>query len=161
MTRNLRVTACLFLSCAILVGVGTGMSAAQQTEPEQPAAADTHAEYARKLAIEQAARQAFEEVAGPYWDEIRLKRQQRNAKRRNGEVVVAEDYVLTQPPRYTGPPRPVPPPDEQQEEARHRAHIPVVADFLHQAREHYQFAPTRPAREIDYKRAYAKAARAA
>jgi hypothetical protein len=161
MARNLRVTVCLFLSWAILLGVGMGVSAAQQTEPEQPTAADAHAEYARKLAVYQAARQAFEEVAGPYWDEIRLKRQQRNAKRRNGEVVVAEDYVLTQPPRYAGPPRPVAPPDEQQEEAHHRAHIPVVADFLHHAHEHYQFGPTRPAKEIDYKRAYAKVAGAA
>jgi hypothetical protein len=161
MARNLRTTACVLLSWGLLLGVGMGMSAAQQTEPGQPTAAEAHAEYARKLAVYQAARQAFEEVAGPYWDEIRLKRQQRNAKRRNGEVVVAEDYVLTQPPRYTGPPRPVPPPDEQQEEARQRAHIPVVADFLHQAREHYQFTPARPAKEIDYKRAYAKMARAA
>ena len=161
MARNLRTTACLLLSWAILLSVGIGMSAAQQNEPEQPTAVDAHAEYVRKLAIYQAARQAFEEVAGPYWDEIKLRRQQRNAKRRNGEVVVAEDYVLTQPPRYTGPPRPVPPPDEQQEEAHDRAHMPVVADFLRQAREHYQFAPTRPAKEIDYKRAYAKVARAA
>ena len=161
MARNLYTTACLLLSWALFLSVGTGVSAAQPTEPEQPTAVDVHAEYAQKLAIYQAARQAFEEVAGPYWDEIKLKRQQRNAKRRNGEVVVADDYVLTQPPRYTGPPRPVPPPEEQQEEAHHRAHMPVVADFLHQAREHYQFAPTRPAKEIDYKRAYAKVARAA
>ena len=161
MARNPRVTVCLFLSCAIVLGVGLGVAAAQQTDPGQPTAAEAHDEYVRKLAIYQAARQAFEEVAAPYWDDIKLKRQQRNAKRRNGEVVVAEDYVLTQPPRYAGPPRPVPPPEEQPEEAHQRAQIPVVADFLHQAREHFQFAPTRPAKEIDYKRAYAKVARAA
>jgi hypothetical protein len=161
MFRNIRIAVSLLLSWALLLGVGMGTSAAQQSQPEQPAAVDTHAEYVRKLAIYQSAHQAFEEVAGPYWDQIRLKRQQRNAKRRSGERILAEDYVLMQPPRYTGPPRPVPPPEEQQEEAHHRAHVPVVAEFLHHAREQYQFVPTRPAKEIDYKRAYAKVARAA
>src|SRR5262245_36928092 len=68
----------------------------------------------RKLAAYQAARQTFEEVAGPYWDLVRQRRQLRNAKRRNGEAIVAADYVLTQPPVYTGPPRPVPPPEERE-----------------------------------------------
>ena len=46
------------------------------------------------------ARQAFEEVSAPYWDQVRQKRQMRNAKRRSGETIVAEDYVLAQPPLY-------------------------------------------------------------
>jgi hypothetical protein len=160
MSRHIRITVSLLLSWALLLGIGMGMSPAQQNQPEQTAPVDTHAQYIRRLAVYQAARQAFEEVAGPYWDQVRLKRQLRNAKRRNGETIVADDYVLTQPPHYTGPPRPVPPPEEQ-EEAYHRPHVPVAADFLRHAHEQYQFAPTRPAKEIDYKRAYAKVARAA
>ena len=39
--------------------------------------------------------------------------------------------------------------------------IPVVADFLKAAREHWGFVPTLPARDAEFKRAYAKAARAA
>ena len=68
-----------------------------------------------------------------------------------------DDYVLTQPPIYTGPPRPVdprapvtPPPE--------RPEIPVVADFLKNAAEQFGFVPDRPASDIDFKRAYAKAA---
>jgi hypothetical protein len=160
MAQHIRIIVCLMLSGAPLLGVGMGPATAQQNEPEQPTAVDAHAEYVRKLAVYQAARQAFDEVAGPYWDEVRLKRQLRNAKRRSGEAIVAEDYVLTQPPRYTGPPRPVPPPEER-EETHGPPPVPVIADFLRHAREQYQFVPTQPAKEIDYKRAYGKAARAA
>ena len=42
-----------------------------------------------------------------------------------------------------------------------RPPLPVVADFLRHALEEYRFAPTRPASEIDFKRAYAKVAGAA
>ncbi len=83
----------------------------------------------------------------------------RNAKRRNGEAIVAEDYVLIQPPVYSGPPRPIPPTPE--EPVPPRPALPVIADFLRHAREQYQFVPTRPANENDFKRAYAKVAGAA
>ncbi len=159
MARYIRTAILLVLSWAFLSMLGTTLVVGLQAQDAQPG--DAHAEYVRKLAAYQAARQAFEEVAGPYWDQVRLKRQQRNLKRRSGETIVAEDYVLTQPPRYTGPPRPVPPPDEQQEEARQRPNVPVTADFLHHAHEQYHFLPNRPAQEINYKRAYAKVARAA
>ena len=73
--------------------------------------ADARADYESKLAAYQASRAAFEEISAPYWDQVRQKRQLRNTKRRSGEMIVAEDYVLTQPPLYNGPPRPIPPPD--------------------------------------------------
>jgi hypothetical protein len=122
--------------------------------------ADARADYLSKLAAYQAARAAFEEISAPYWDQVRQKRQLRNTKRRNGETIVAQDYVLTQPPLYSGPPRPVPPPDVREELPRPPA-LPVVADFLRHALEQYRFAPTKPASEIDFKQAYAKIARAA
>jgi hypothetical protein len=122
--------------------------------------ADARADYLSKLATYQASRAAFEEISAPYWDEVRQKRQLRNTKRRSGEMIVAEDYVLTQPPLYNGPPRPIPPPDVR-DQLPPRPPLPVVADFLRHALEQYRFAPTRPASEIDFKQAYAKIARAA
>jgi hypothetical protein len=121
---------------------------------------DAKSDYLQKLAAYQAARQAFEEVSAPYWDQVRQKRQLRNAKRRNGEKIVAEDYVLTQPPLYSGPSRPVPPPEER-DQLPPRPRLPVVADFLRHALEEYRFVPTRPASEIEFKRTYAKVAGAA
>jgi hypothetical protein len=122
--------------------------------------ADAKADYLAKLAAYQAARAAFEDISTPYWDQVRQKRQLRNAKRRNGDAIVAEDYVLSQPPLYSGPPRPVPPPEER-DQLPPRPPLPVVADFLRHALEEYRFVPSRPANEIDFKRAYAKVAKAA
>ena len=139
------------LVAAVLCGV---LPARTQDSQDDPAS-----EYQRKLAAYQAARQAFDRSASAYWDSVRQKRQLRNAKRRNGEPIVAEDYVLIQPPLYSGPPRPIPPTPE--EPVPPRPPLPVVADFLRHAFEQYQFVPTRPTNEIDFKRAYAKAAAAA
>lgn len=115
------------------------------------------AEYRRKLAEYNAVRQPFDEAASAYWTAISDKRRARNAKRRNREVIIAEDYVLTQPPVYTGPRKPVDP-SPPEKPRKSRAPLPVVADFLANAREHFQFAPRKPAAEIDYKRAYARVA---
>ena len=52
------------------------------------------------------ARRAYEDEAAAYWQSIADKRRARFAKRRNNEPIVLDDYVLTQPPVYTGPPRP-------------------------------------------------------
>lgn len=115
------------------------------------------ADYRRKLAEYNAVREPFEEAAAAYWTAVGDKRRARNSKRRNGETIVAEDYVLTQPPVYNGPPKPVDPsPPEKQ--PKPRAPLPVVADFLSQAQEHFQFTPRKPTNEIDYKRAYARVA---
>jgi hypothetical protein len=108
------------------------------------------------------ARRAFEEEAGAYWQSITEKRAARNAKRRNNEPIGIDDYVLTQPPVYRGPPRPVDPagPDKDPTEPR-KPDIPVVADFLKAAAEQFRFVPDRPESEIAFKRAYVKVAAAA
>ena len=67
------------------------------------------AEYRRKLAEYQAARDAYEAEAGAYWSAIAEKRRGRNAKRREHQPITLDDYVLTQPPVYAGPRRPVNP----------------------------------------------------
>ena len=101
------------------------------------------------------ARSAFEEESAAYWRSVSEKRRIRNAKRRDKEPILLADYVLEQPPVYSGPPRPpgpaVPP------EPR-RPEMPVVADFLKAASEEFGFVPRRPKSEIEFKRAYARAA---
>jgi hypothetical protein len=129
--------------------------AGAQTAPVQGAKSNSQ----RKLEAYQAARQDFEEKASAYWMAIADKRRARNAKRRNNEEIVLEDYVLAQPPVYTGPPRP-PGPSVEPEPSR-RAYIPVVADLLQAAKEHFGFVPQRPRSEIEFKRAYARVAAAA
>jgi hypothetical protein len=139
--------------------LAAGLLLAAQVVHAQPPAMTT-ADYQARLAQYQAARSAYEAEATAYWDAIGDKRRARNAKRRDQLPISIDDYVLTQPPIYTGPPRPAdpnapaPPPAERPE-------IPVVADFLKNAVEHFGFVPDRPASDFDFKRAYAKAALAA
>src|SRR5438034_4668683 len=127
----------------------------------QAASPQAIAEYRRKLKEYQEARAAFEEEAGAYWSSISEKRKGRNAKRRERQAIALDDYVLTQPPVYTGPRRPVNPEPEEEKPPRERKPIPVVADFLKAAADHFQFVPQRPATEVDFKRAYARYALAA
>ena len=118
------------------------------------------ADYQAKLAQYQAVRGAYEAEANAYWDAVAAKRRVRNAKRREHRTIVLEDYVLTQPPVYSGPPRPIDPRAPEQPPPE-RPDIPVVADFLQNAVEQFGFVPQRPTNELDFKRAYAKAALAA
>jgi hypothetical protein len=121
------------------------------------------AEYRRRLAEYQEARAAFEAEAGAYWSSISEKRRGRNAKRRDHQPITLDDYVLTQPPLYAGPKRPVNPAPEPEPERPPREHkaIPVVADLLQAAAQQYQFKPQRPTSELEFKRAYARVASAA
>ncbi|HWG68051.1 MAG TPA: hypothetical protein VN692_01410 [Steroidobacteraceae bacterium] len=120
------------------------------------------AEYRRKLAQYQEIHGAFEQEAGAYWQAISDKRRGRNAKRRDHQPIDADDYVLTQPPVYTGPKRPInpaPEPEPPHPPRQHKA-IPVVADLLQAARQQFQFTPQRPSNELEFKRAYARVASA-
>lgn len=117
-------------------------------------------DYEARLAEYRRIHGAYQAEADAYWNAVSDKRRIRNAKRRTHAPVALADYVLTQPPVYAGPRKPidpnapkVPPPE--------RPEIPVVADFLAAATEHWRFAPERPASEAEFKRAYAQAARAA
>ena len=107
------------------------------------------------------ARRAYEDEASAYWQSVADKRRGRNAKRRNNETIALDDYVLTQPPVYTGPPRPpgyIPPRHDPVQPA---LPIPGIADFLKAAAEHYGFVPDRPKTDTEFKQAYAKIAAAA
>ena len=128
----------------------------------QAASPQAIAEYRAKLREYQEARSAFEEQAGAYWGAITEKRRGRNAKRREHIAIGLDDYVLTQPPVYSGPKRPVnPEPSPPEPTHRERKYIPLVADLIKAAAEHFQFAPQRPASEVEFKRAYARVAASA
>jgi hypothetical protein len=111
------------------------------------------AEYRRKLAEYQAARAPVD----AYWNSIAEKRRGRNAKRRAGQQIALDDYVLTQPAVCTGPKRPV---DPSAPERPPRKALPMVPDLVQAAVEQFQFTPQRPASEIEFKGAYARVASA-
>ncbi len=131
--------------------------------PDNPgvAAPSSAADYQRRLTAYLEARQKFDRESAAYWGAVAEKRRLRRAKRREGAEVGLDDYVLTQPPRYAGPPAPVPPPGTEvapAPPAPPRKYVPVIPDFLKSAQEHFAFAPQRPRSEMEFKRAYAKLA---
>ena len=117
------------------------------------------ADYQRDLEAYTATLQQYEEISNAYWNLISEKRRARIAKRRNGEVAAIDDYVLTQPPVSSGPPKPIDPagPTEESGSAL-RPPVPGVADFLRAAAEQFNFTPQGPQDEMEYKRAYAQLA---
>jgi hypothetical protein len=161
--RNYR--GCL-LAALLLSPCKTLLAEPAANGPREPAAAapstlpTATAEYQRKLEEYTRARQACDDEASTYWNSIAEKRRVRFSKRRNNEEILVDDYVLTQPPACSVPPKPidpsgavpqvVPPPK-----------VPVVADFLRSAAEQFNFVPQRPRSEIEFKHAYARAASAA
>jgi hypothetical protein len=136
-------------------------AAAQTTQSadalaQQPELAAAMAQYRRALEEHNRAWQSYTAASSAYWNLISEKRQMRNAKRARGESVSISDYVLAQPPIYTGPPKPrnplkpeVPPP---------RIYVPVVVDFVAAARQEFKFIPRFPQSETEFKRTYAKVA---
>ncbi|MEO6945825.1 MAG: hypothetical protein ABI150_04370 [Nitrobacter sp.] len=151
--------------CALLLASLTAVPdcAAQAVTRDVMAQAATPAaiaDFRRKLKAYQEARAAFEEDAGAYWNAIADKRRGRNAKRRDHQSVALDDYVLTQPPLYDGPKRPVNPEPEDERPPLQRKTIPVVGDLLKAAAEQFQFVPQRPASEMEFKHAYARVSRA-
>src|SRR5450759_4115524 len=145
-------------SCIALIALAAGLLLAALPARAQDGAA--LADYQAKLAQYTQARQAYDAEADVYWNAVVEKRRTRNAKRRDHVAILLADYVLTQPPVYAGPPRPINP-EAPGPEPSERPPIPLVADFLKAAAEQYGFVPQRPPSELDFKRAYAKAAAAA
>ena len=143
------------IALASLIAVAFASTALAQTETSKPNATPAQmAQYLVKLAEYDAARAAYQVHANPYWAEVKAKRAARFAKRRAHRDVTLDDYVLTQPPEYTGPKKPIDPSSTTRE-------VPVVADFLQAAAQQFDFVPEQPAHEIDFKRAYARVAAAA
>jgi hypothetical protein len=157
----------LALALLLIVQPAAAIDAGARSAPDnaraEAASPQAIAEYRRKLREYQEARAAFEAEAGAYWSSIAEQRRGRNAKRREHLAISLDDYVLTQPPVYSGPKRPVNPEPEppQPPGPRERKAIPLVADLLQAVSEHFQWTPQKPASEVEFKRAYARVASAA
>ncbi|HEX4408925.1 MAG TPA: hypothetical protein VH206_09135 [Xanthobacteraceae bacterium] len=132
-----------------------------QTEAQTGAPADPAAIARYRAALEDydRAHQLYAATAGAYWSSITEKRKSRNGKRARNEALSVNDYVLDQPPVYTGPPKPRNP--LQPEAQEKRAYVPVVADFLQAAQQEFKFSPRQPQNDGEFKRAYARIAAAA
>ncbi len=136
---------------------------AKNSPPAALAPADLKAAiaaYKIKLEAYKEARGKYDALASVYWRSVAEKRRSRNTKRSAKQEIVLTDYVLTEPPVYTGPPEPVNP-EKGAAPPPPRKYIPVVADFLAAAAEKFEFTPQMPKSEIAFKRAYAKVAAAA
>jgi hypothetical protein len=158
---------CLIAAALLWWPPGFDVTAAAQS-PAAPASAGPLtptamiAEYHRKLEAYTVAHRKYQAEAEAYWNAIVEKRRIRSAKRRGNMEVLIEDYVLTQPPVYSGLPRPIDPSAPSENEPPPPGpYVPVVADFLEAAAKHFNFVPQRPQSEIEFKRAYASAAAAA
>ena len=154
-----RCCGCVLAALLLSLTPGARAEAAERVSATAPSPA-AMGEYRRKLEEYTLARGKYEAEADAYWGSIADKRKLRRAKRRNNQDIVLGDYVLTQPPVYSGPPKPVDP-SAPPEEAPPRKYVPVVADFLRAAAKEFNFVPQQPRSEMEYKRAYAKAASAA
>ena len=138
----------------------TAAEARKDQAPTPAVSADAMAQYRRALAEYQAAQAAYAAAADAYWSSISQQRRLRNTKRATHEQISIDDYVLTQPPVYTGPPRPRDP-SKPAEVAPPPPYVPVVSDFLADAWQEFKFVPRTPQSESEFKRAYAKVALAA
>jgi hypothetical protein len=145
------------IGCAL---IAAALPAGAQNRPDMPMTG-ARSDYQFRLEQYLRAREAYDQVAERYWSAVVAKRKVRNAKRRDHAAIALTDYVLSQPPVYAGPPRPINPEGERPLPGEtQRPPIPVIADFLKAAAEQFDFVPER-ASELDFKRAYAKAALAA
>ncbi len=149
-----------WLLAALLCAAAPSLAQDMQ-EKDEPAARAAAVRHRGAIEAYLRARGAYEDEASAYWQSVADKRRGRNAKRRNNETIALDDYVLTQPPVYTGPPRPpgyIPP---RRDPVQPVLPIPGIADFLKAAAEHYNFTPDRPKTDAEFKQAYAKVATAA
>ena len=157
-SRMIRTGVCIALAAALFAAAPAsapdawGEPKAKKANAAKPASKSSIEEYQR-------AKAAYEKELDAYWDDIAAKRRARIAKRRDKQQVVLEDYVLTQPPVYSGPPRPagMPAPRREPKDVK-LPPIPRVADFIAAAAEHYKFIPHRPESDLEFKRAYARVA---
>jgi hypothetical protein len=125
--------------------------------PGNPAAAME--QYHRALDAYNAAHDRYTAVSNAYWSSITEKRKLRNSKRAAGEALAIDDYVLDQPPVYTGPPKPRNP--LKPETPGRRTAVPVVADFVAAAQQQFNFVPRMPQNDIEFKQVYAQVAQSA
>jgi hypothetical protein len=140
------------LAAALLFGCAPALT---QTAP------GAGVSYEARLAAWHAAHDPYEQAAGAYWDDIAAKRRIRNTKRRTHERIELTDYVLTHPPVYNGPPRPIDPNAPPGPQPGEHAPVPLIADFIRNAQQQFGFVPDLPRNDLEFKRAYAGVAQKA
>ena len=96
---------------------------------------------------------AYNKQATAYWDQISAKRKLRNEKRARGQTIELTDYVLSQPPLYSGPAKP-----STGKTTGPSRSIPGVDDFVAASKRVYGFRPERPSNESEFMRSYVNAA---
>nr|WP_210326873.1 hypothetical protein [Bartonella apihabitans] len=96
---------------------------------------------------------AYNKRATAYWDQISAKRKLRNEKRARGQTIELTDYVLSQPPLYSGPAKP-----STGKTTGPSRSIPGVDDFVAASKRVYGFRPERPSNESEFMRSYVNAA---
>ncbi|NSL71922.1 hypothetical protein [Hyphomicrobium sulfonivorans] len=129
---------------------------APATEGDAPAPLKMHLdEYRELLATHNRAWEEYEKIAAPYWQSVTEKRSRRRTKMANGLTLTEADYVMEQPPAFTGPPKP-----ENPLAPKTKSPIPDVQEFLAAAKAEFDFEPERPQSEVAFKRAYAQFAAA-
>jgi hypothetical protein len=148
------------LAVLLAMGPAAGQSAeVRQAAVAVPASPAAMAQYRRALAEYEEAHAAYSAEAEAYWNLIAQKRRERAAKRASQQPLTLDDYVLTQPPVYTGPPKPVDPSQAPEERPpSSRPYVPVIADFLATAQQEFKFVPRQPQSESEFKQAYAQVA---
>jgi hypothetical protein len=153
--RSLRVRSLFWLCAASLVAAGV-----LAVEPADAARGTTKSAKAAKVAKTAGGYRSYAQYdkdATAYWQSVVDMRRVRIAKRNRGEPIELTDYVLTQPPLWSGAPvrRPLPPATPGV------PRLPLVSHMLTMAAEQHGFVPQRPANDLEFKRAYASAATAA
>ena len=143
-------------------GLYTPYAAAQNLTPaaKPPDLATAMAKYRQELEAYLQAREIYQATAKTYWASIAEKRRLRSGKRARGAALSIDDYVLDQPPVYSGPPKPRDP-SKPPEPAQPPPYVPVVTDFLAAAMAEFKFTPLVPRNDSEFKRAYVAAAAAA
>jgi len=147
------------LLTAAALGMQPAAAQSNQTNAAPAELAAAMAQYRRALDAYNVAHERYAAIANAYWSSIVDKRKSRNAKRAAGEALAIDDYVLDQPPVYTGPPKPKNP--LKPEAPEHRVPVPVVADFLAAAQRQFNFVPRLPQSDLQFKQVYAQVAAAA
>jgi hypothetical protein len=155
--RYLLVACLVFSPVAFQTELAASQTGQPAVAPQDLSAA--MAQYHRALEAYTEAQRLYTAKSTAYWSAISEKRKLRNGKRARGEELSLDDYVLEQPPVYTGPPQPRNP--LQPEVPPHAVYVPIVADFLAAAAQEFKFSPRLPQNDGEFKRSYAKVAAAA
>jgi hypothetical protein len=158
--RGFLLTALAFVWSA---GLYAPYAAAQNLTPavKPPDLATAMAKYRQELEAYLQARETYQATAKTYWASITEKRRLRSGKRARGAALSIDDYVLDQPPVYSGPPKPRDPSKPSEPSPPPPPYVPVVADFLAAAAAEFKFTPRTPRNDGEFKRAYVAAAAAA